>query len=281
MKGRALVAGSMRQLLIYGCLIAATGCLGLPFFWMVVTSLKPAAEVVQYPPSWWPGTIRWANYAEAWSAAPFGRFYVNSIVTGLAATGLQVTFAALMAYAFAVLRFPGKSVLFLMVLATMMIPDEMKLIPNYVLLDKLNWIDTYWALIVPPAAHAFPVFVFHEQFRTLPRDLLEAAKMDGAGHVRILTQVVVPMCRPVFVAVALVSFVGRWNDYLWPLIVTNSEAMRTLPVGLAYLAKGEEGGLGWHILMAGSIFVIIPVLVLFVFAQRQFVEGITKGALKG
>lgn len=270
-----------QTLIVYACLVVAAGLVGLPFFWMIVTSLKSPAEIVQYPPTWWPGRIRWENYAEAWQAAPFGRFYLNSVVTGAAATVLQVVLALFMAYAFALVRFPGKSFLFLLVLATMMIPLEMKLIPNYLLLNKLNWIDTYWALIVPPAAHAFPVFVFHEQFKTLPRDLIDAAKVDGAGHLRILATLVIPLSRPVVAAVTLIALLGRWNDYLWPLIVTNREVMRTLPVGLAYLKESQEGGLRWNILMAGSVFVIIPMLVLFLCVQRQFVEGITRGAVKG
>ncbi len=254
--------------------------LGLPFFWMIITSLKPVQEVIVYPPRWLPQEVRLENFVDAWQAAPFGRFYFNSIVTGVATTVLQVVFAAFMAYAFVYIRFPAKRFLFLLVLATMMVPLEMKLVPNYILLSKLDWINTYWALIIPPAAHAFPVFVLEQQFRTLPRDLIDAAKVDGANHFQILVRIVTPISRPLLAAVGLVSFVGRWNDYLWPLIVTNEVAMRTLPIGLAYLQETQEGSNRWNLLMAGSIFVIIPILLLFLMTQKQFVEGITRGAVK-
>jgi len=273
--------GWLRVALTYVALGGATIILGLPFFWMATTSLKPIQEVILYPPRWLPSVIRWENFAEAWKAAPFAQFYINSIVTGTATTVLQVLFALFMAYAFVFINFPGKNILFILVLVTMMIPVEMKLVPNYVLLKRLNWLDTYWALIIPPVAHAFPVFVMQQQFRTLPRDLVDAAKIDGANHLQVLLRIVTPMSRPILSAVFLVSFVGRWNDYLWPLIVTNSLTMRTLPIGLAYLKQTEEGGARWNLLMAGTIFVIVPVVLLFLFAQKQFVEGITRGAIKG
>lgn len=265
-------------MLVYAGLVFSAVMLALPFFWMALTSLKSSAAVAAYPPSWWPSEFTWSNYRDAWNAAPFGRYYINSVVTGAAATSLQIIFALLMAYAFAVIRFPGKGAILLAVISTMMIPDEMKLVPNYILLSRLHWVDTYWALIIPPAAHAFPVFVLYQYFRTVPPDLLDAAHVDGAGHLRILIQIIAPMARPVLAATALVAFLGRWNDFLWPLIVTNRTVMRTLPIGLNYL-KENEGR--WNILMAAAIYVIIPMIGLYVAAQRQFVEGITRGALKG
>lgn len=261
--------------------VAAACALALPFFWMVSTSLKPQAEVLAYPPRWLPGSVVWANYVQAWQAAPFGRFYLNSTVTGTSAALLQVLIAVLMAYAFAVIRFPGKRVLLLLVIAAMMVPEEVKLVPNYLLMRRFGWVNSYWALIVPPAAHAFPVFVLYQQFRSLPRDVLQSARVDGANHLRILLHVVGPMSRPALAAVGLVAFLGRWNDYLWPLIATNTLAMRTLPIGLAYLKDTEDSGSPWNILMAGTILVIMPILLLYAVAQRQFVEGITQGALKG
>ncbi|MDP7639832.1 MAG: carbohydrate ABC transporter permease [Candidatus Hydrogenedentes bacterium] len=186
-----------------------------------------------------------------------------------------------MAYAFAVIRFPGKAAVLLLVVATMMVPDELKLIPNFILLSELGWLDTYWALIIPPAAHAFPVLVLYHHFKTLPKSLWEAAKLDGAGHTATLLRVGLPLSRPMLVAAGLVAFLGRWNDFLWPLVVTNRESMRTLPVGLAYLRDGQEGGFQWNLLMAGSLFVIIPILIMYILGQRHFVQGITRGALKG
>lgn len=262
-------------------LCVAACILGLPFFWMVVTSVKSPTEVAVYPPAWLPHSIQWSNYTDAWRVAPFGRFYINSIFVAGTAALLQVFFALLMGYAFAIIRFPAKTALILITLSTMMIPDEMKLVPNFILLSKLGWVDTYAGLIVPAIAHAFPVFVLYQQFRQLPRPFIEAAQADGAGHWRILCQIAVPMGRPVLTAVALVALLGQWNAYLWPLIVTNSTSMRTLPLGVAYLRKqAEEGSVQWNLLMAAAVFVVIPIVILYTLAQKQFVEGITRGALK-
>lgn len=266
----------------YLFLLLTVFALGLPFFWMFVASLKPPTEINVYPPAWLPTEIRWSNYTEAWNAAPFGRFYLNSILVSGLATIAQIAFAMLMAYAFVFIQFPAKITLLLLVLSTMMIPDEMKLVPNFILLSRLGWVDTYAGLIVPTIAHAFPVFVLYQQFRQLPHSLIEAAQADGAGHLRILWQIAAPMSRPVLTAVALVSLLGQWNAYLWPLIVTNSGSMRTLPLGIAYLRKqAEEGSVQWNLLMAAAVFVVLPIVILYTFAQKQFVEGITRGALKG
>lgn len=296
---------------VYLILILATFGLGLPFLWMVTTSLKTPQEIAAiYPPHLLPETLRWENFSQAWAVAPFDIFYFNSVFTGIASTFLQVVFALFMAYALVFIDFPFKRLLFLLVLATMMIPVEMKLVPNFILLKELGdisrladepvqavlsaigsrmtpaqlccGINSYFALIVPPAAHAFPVFVLYQQFRILPQDLIDAAKVDGANHLQILWHIVTPMSRPVLAATMLIAFVGRWNDYLWPLIITQSEVMRTLPVGLALLrATSEEGSTPWNLLMAASIFVIVPILVLFIFTQKQFVAGLTSGAVKG
>jgi ABC-type glycerol-3-phosphate transport system permease component len=277
---------------------------------MVMASLKTPQELALYPPLLFPASPQWQNFAVAWRMAPFDIFYFNSLFTGLVSTLFQVGFALLMAYALVFIPFPAKRPMFGLVLATMMIPVEMKLVPNFLLLKHLGdgsrafdpalapilaalglslapaqlccGINSYFALIVPPAAHAFPVFVLVQQFRLLPIDLIDAARVDGAGHLQILGRIVIPMSRPVLAATVLIAFVGRWNDYLWPLIITQSEAMRTLPVGLGYLrAASAEGAFPWNLLMAASIFVILPILVLFLFTQKQFVAGITSGAVKG
>lgn len=265
----------------YVALLLASGAIALPFLWMISTSLKTGAEVLTFPPNWLPDAPQWSNYAAAWRAAPFGRFYLNSLITATASTALQIGLGGLMAYAFAHVRFPAKGALLIAVLATMMIPDEMRLVPNYLTVTRLGWYDAYWALIIPPAAHAFPVFVLYQQFRMAPRDLLEAARIDGAGHVRILLQVVAPLSRPVLVAMTLIAFLGRWNDYLWPLVVTDRVAMRTLPIGLAYLRDMEAGSANWHLLMAGTVIVVAPLLLAYALGQRWFVAGLTQGALKG
>jgi ABC-type glycerol-3-phosphate transport system permease component len=307
---RRLLKESLEKAGVYLILILVTIVLGMPFFWMLTTSFKTPQEIAIFPPTLLPNQLKWDNFIAAWNVAPFDLFYFNSIFTGVVSTFLQVLFALFMAYALVFIPFPFKRLLFLLVLATMMIPVEMKLVPNFILLKELGdlsrigdpvaesvlsgvglkirpaqiccGINSYFALIVPPAAHAFPVFVLYQQFRILPRDLIDAAKVDGASHLQTLWWVVTPISRPVLAATVLIAFVGRWNDYLWPLIITQSEAMRTLPVGLGYLrATSEEGSTPWNLLMAASIFVILPILVLFIFTQKQFVKGITTGAVKG
>lgn len=261
--------------------VLASFLLALPLIWMVLTSFKSSQEVLIYPPIWFPRQIRFENYRRAWEAAPFGTFYFNSVYTGVASTLLQVAFSLLMAYAFVFVPFRGKTVIFLAVLATMVIPIEMKLIPNYVILSRLRWINTYRALIIPPAAHAFPVFVMVQALKTVPSSLIEASIVDGAGHLRILYRIILPLSRPMLSALFLVSFIGRWNDYVWPLIITSRESMRTLPVGLSYLKEIQGAGGQWNLIMAASVFVVVPTLILFLFAQKQFVSGLTGGALKG
>lgn len=269
-----------RRLIPFFAAAAIVGALTLPFYWMIVTALQPPEALIANA-AWWPSEFRWANFTDAWHAAPFGRFFVNSIVTGVAATAIQVIGAILMAYAFAVIQFPGKPFIVVAVIATMAVPEEAKLVPNFLLMRDFGWIDTYWALIIPPAAHAFPVFVLFQQFRAIPATMRDAARADGAGHWRTLWHVYVPMSRPAIAAVVVIAFLGRWNDFLWPLIVTNTNAMRTLPIGLAYLRGLEETGTQWPLLMAGCLLVILPILLLYAAAQRQFVEGITRGAIKG
>jgi ABC-type glycerol-3-phosphate transport system permease component len=262
-------------------LAVSTALIGLPFAWMLLTSVKSPAEVAAYPPQWWPGSVHWENYVQVFRAAPFGWFYWNSLVTGTVTTGLQVMFAAMMAYAFARVPFPGRTGLLVAVLATMMIPEELRLVPNYVTMARFRLVDTYPGLILPQIAHAFPVFVLYQQFRSIPRDLIDAARVDGAGHGHALWHMALPLSRPVLAAVTVIAFLGRWNDFLWPLVITDRVEMRTLPIGLAYLRDLESGSLRWNVLMAGSVCVIIPVLLLYLAAQRHFVRGITGGALKG
>lgn len=261
--------------------VFASFFLALPLIWMVLTSFKSSQEVLIYPPIWFPRQFRFENYLRAWEAAPFGKFYFNSVYTGVASTLLQVAFSLLMAYAFVFVPFRGKTIIFLAVLATMVVPIEMKLIPNYILLSRLRWINTYRALIIPPAAHAFPVLVMVQALKTVPSSLIEASIVDGAGRLRILYRIILPVSRPMLSALFLVSFVGRWNDYVWPLIITSRESMRTLPVGLSYLKEIQGAGGQWNLIMAASVFVIFPTLILFLFAQKQFVSGLTGGALKG
>jgi ABC-type glycerol-3-phosphate transport system permease component len=261
-------------------LAAASVLVGLPFFWMVTTSLKSDVEVGLFPPVWIPASLHWRNFVEVWKAAPFGMFYINSIVTTLSGLILEIIIGALSAYAFARIEFPRRDALFLVVLATMMIPGEMALVPNYLTLRHLNWINTYPGIVIPYVSSAFGCFLLRQAFLALPREIFDAAKIDGAGHIRILASIALPMVRPVVATFALFLFIAKWNAYLWPMIITNTWNMRTLPIGLV-LVREAEGTLGWQHLMAASLFVLIPVLIVFFIAQRQLIEGIARGAVKG
>jgi sn-glycerol 3-phosphate transport system permease protein len=249
-------------------LCLACAMLAVPFYWMIVTSLKPFEDD---PAAWWPSRVTLDHYREVLDAIPLARMYLNSAVTSVIAATLQVALALPMAYAFARLALPGTRVLFLIVLSTMFVPEEMKLIPNFLLISDLKWSDSYAALILPVAAHAFPVFVLHEHIRRLPRESFEAGAIDGAGHLRLLRTIVIPQSAGVLMALWMVALVSRWDDYLWPLIVVERPEMQTLTVGLAYLKNMESAGLEWGRLMAAAVLAAWPLAVVFACGQRFLV----------
>ncbi len=252
----------------------------LPYIWMLSTSLKGSDEVFAYPPNWIPRTWRFQNYVEAWNAAPFGRYFLNSAVVALAVTIGQLITCSLAAFAFARMEFKGKDVIFALFLSTTMISTQVTLVPSYLVLKTLRWLDTYQALIVPFLANAFGVFMMRQYFMTLPRELEDAAKLDGCGRLRFLWQVLLPLSKPIVASQALFAFMGNWNSYLWPLIVTTSEHMRTLQIGLRYFVS-QEGGTQWGIFMAATVFVSVPIVLFYLFVQKSFVEGIATTGLKG
>jgi ABC-type glycerol-3-phosphate transport system permease component len=268
------------RLTSHAVLIAASVAVGLPFFWMVTTALKSDLEVGIFPPVWIPSTLQWRNFVEVWNSAPFGIFYLNSFFTTFAGLILEVAIGALSAYAFARIEFPHRDKLFLVVLATMMIPGEMAIVPNYLTMRTLGWINTYAGIVIPYVSSAFGCFLLRQAFLALPQDLFDAAKIDGAGHLRMLLQIALPLTRPVVATFALFLFIAKWNAYLWPLIITNTWDRRTLPIGLVMVREADIT-LGWQHLMAASLFVLIPVLLVFFVAQRQLIEGIARGAVKG
>jgi sn-glycerol 3-phosphate transport system permease protein len=254
--------------------------IGIPMFWMATASLKSLPEIRTFPPIWLPLSPRWQNYADAWRSAPFDRFFLNSIVTTLLASGAKLINAVLCAYALAYLRFPGRDVVFLVILTALMIPVQVTILPNYLTVADLGWINTYQGIVVPEFGVAFGTFLLRQHFLTLPREVMDAARVDGAGHLRTLWSVALPLSRPIIATLTLLTAVGRWNDYLWPLVVTSTKEMRTLPIGIAWMYD-VEGNTQWGIVMAGVVMVILPVLILFVWTQKHLVEGIASGAVKG
>jgi ABC-type glycerol-3-phosphate transport system permease component len=252
----------------------------LPFLWMLGTAVKPDNDIFLYPPKWIPSVWQFSNFASAWAKAPFARFYFNSVVVTASIALIQLTTAALAAYAFARLQFPGKSILFVCYLLVMMIPSQVTLIPNFITLKKLGMLNTYWALILPFAATGFGTFLIRQYFLSIPQELFDAAVVDGAGHPRILWTICVPMALPAFATFGLLTIMWHWNDFFWPLIVTSSPQMRTLPLGLVVFTNSEQGT-SWNLLMAAGIFTALPIVMLFLVAQRYFVQGIARVGIKG
>nr|WP_127015549.1 carbohydrate ABC transporter permease [Anoxybacter fermentans] len=251
----------------------------LPFFWMLSTSLKIPSEIASMPPKWIPSKFMWENYKIAWNAAPFARYFFNSFYVAIACTFLELITSALGAYAFAKMDFFGKNVLFIIFLGTMMIPGEVLLIPNYITIIQLGWVDTYKALIIPWVVSVFGIFLMRQFFLTIPKELHDAAKIDGCSRFRFLWQIIIPLSKPVLITAALFKFVGSWNAFLWVLIVTNTPEMRTVPVGLSFFSS--DVGTDYHLLMAASTLALMPILILFFFLQKQFIQGITRSGLKG
>lgn len=267
-------------ILAYAGLLLCVLVIGLPIYWMVIASVKVSSEIYQFPPTWIPRTPTLANYPAAWNSAPFGRYYVNTLITTIFGSGFEIFFAVTSAYAFAFLRFPKKDWIFLMLLAALMVPGQVTILPNYLTIADLGWINTYQGIIIPGASVAYGTFLLRQYYRTLPLDILDAARVDGAGHMRTLWTIVVPLAKPAIISFGLLSVVSKWNDFLWPLIVTNSKDMRVLPIGIYWLLV-EEGVIEWGLVMAGAMFVVLPVLLVFLYAQRYIVEGIAAGAVKG
>jgi ABC-type glycerol-3-phosphate transport system permease component len=261
-------------------LMIASLAVGLPFFWMVTTALKGSREVYIFPPIWWPETIRWDNFVTAWQAAPFDRFYLNSIIITVSGVVLEILIATLTAYAFARIEFPFRDAFFVVVLAAMMIPGQLSLIPNYVTLKHLGWINTYQGIVIPHVSSVFAAFLLRQAFLAMSPEIFDAAKIDGAGHLRSMFNVALPIARPVVATLTLYLFIAKWNAYMWPLIVTNSQDMRPLPVGLVMVQRAEYQ-IGPEHLMAASLFVLVPVLIVFFLAQKQLIESIAMGAVKG
>ncbi len=264
-------------ILIVGALICIT-----PFFYMVSTSLMTLGETINK--QLLPSVPQFQNYSEAWTEAAFSRYFLNTIViTATTIIGLLVT-SILAAYAFANIQFPGRDVLFMILLATMMIPGTVTFIPNYLMIRGEiipwgSWMNTLAALTVPFIAKAFAIFLLRQFFKGIPKELWDAAQIDGAGHLRFLTAVVIPMSMPVILTVTLFTFVDSWNEFIWPLLVTTNSAWRPLGVGLWSFVN--EAGPETHLLLAGSVIVILPVLVVFFFTQKYFTEGIATSGLKG
>lgn len=263
----------IKKLIIVLLLISGSMVILVPFWWMISISLKSMPEVMAYPPTWFPKKYLWNNYVEAWKAAPFLRYTLNTLFLAFFAIVGNVLSNTFVAYGFSKIRFRGKRFLFSVLLGTMMIPGFVTLVPQYVMFAKIHWVGSYLPLIVPHFfSGAFSVFMLRQFFLTIPNDLIEAAKMDGANHFYIWMKIMLPLSKPAVATIAIFSFDGAWNDFLGPLLYVNKESLYTLQIGLTSF-KSAIGVSQWNYLMAGSLMVLVPVIVLFFMFQRYFIEG--------
>ncbi|MFN8233713.1 MAG: carbohydrate ABC transporter permease [Actinomycetota bacterium] len=251
----------------------------LPLVWMVVTSLQTLDETRHYPPTLVPSSLEWSNYSEVLTQAPFGRWFLNSlIVTVLVVLG-NLLFCSLAGYAFARIRFVGREVVFVLLLITLMVPFQVIIIPEFLIVRSLGMIDSLGALILPNLAGAFGIFMLRQFFRTLPIELEEAARIDGCSRLGVLFKIVLPLSGPALATLAVITFMWTWNDFLWPLITIYSPEHMTLQLGLATFQGAHQTST--NLLMAANVMTVLPVLLLFLFAQRYFVRGIATSGLKG
>lgn len=250
----------------------------LPLVWVVITSIQRPSDAIQFPPVLLPRGLHWENYPAAWRAAPFGHWFVNSTVVATAAVLGNLTVGALAGYAFARIRFLGRGVLFIVLLATLMVPLQLLIIPTFIIVRLLGLVDTLPALILPNLVTPFSIFLFRQFFRTLPLDLEDAARIDGASRLTVLTRIVAPLSTPVLATVAVITFLWTWNDFLWPLIVISTDSHMTLQLGLSSFQGAHSTQ--WALLMAGTVMTQVPVLVLFFLCQRWFVQSVVLSGLK-
>ena len=269
-----------RTVLKHLALSAVAVVIAFPFYWMLSTAFKSFFEATQFPPTLFPVEFHLENFATAWGDAPFPNYFRNTFVIATAVTAGELTTSILAAYAFARMSFKGQGVLFFILLATYMIPSEATLIPNFVLVTKvLRLSDTLQVQMIPFLASVFSVFLLRQHFRSIPNELADAAKVDGAGHVRFLWKIVLPLSVPVLVVVTLVTALGSYDAFQWPLLVTNSDAVRPIQVGMAQFRT--EFGAQYHLEMAAATFVIAPVVLIFLFAQRYLIQGVARTGIRG
>ena len=262
----------------YALLIALSGLIFFPLYITVVNSFADASSLANGP-QWWPRHPTLSNYSTAWTNAHMGRYLANTVVVTVAITTGQVVTAILGGYAFAFLEFPLKRLLFVVYLATLMIPGEVTIIQNVATIHSFGWYNSYAALIVPFMASGFGAFLLRQSFRTIPPDLHDAAALDGYGHWRFLRRVVIPISRPAIGAMALFAFLGAWNQYLWPLLVTQDDRLRTVQIGLRQLRSENLSSV--TVVYAGTVLTFLPIALLLLAFSKQLVRGLTAGAVKG
>ncbi len=270
---------SIPVVLIYIFLILFAVAEVFPYLWMATGSFKNLQEINTFPPSLFPAKLHWENYQEAFESAPFVRYFVNSTIVTVSILVIQLFFGCMAAYAFSKLKFPGRDFLFYIVLACLMVPPQIRFVPLYIFFSKLRMINTYFALVLPYAMSGLGTFLIYQNFMEISDDIVASARIDGASTLQIIFRIMVPMAKPTIVAFSLFSVVYHWNEYFWPLVMTTNETVRTLPLGVAMLR--EQGtGARWHIIMAGNMFVVVPMLIVFAFVQRTIMKSFAMTGMK-
>ena len=266
------------RILLYTLLVVSSILMIIPFYWSLSNSLKLEQFVFSSPPQWFPSPITLDNYIHVLTRIPFLRYFTNSVIVSLLTTLGHVFFDTLAAYAFAKLVFRGRDTIFFIMLLALMVPFQVNLIPLYKIMATLHWTDTYLALIIPNLTSIFGIFLMRQFMMTIPNELLDAARIDGCSEFGVFRKVVLPLALPGIATLIIFTFMGTWNDFLWPRIVTNTEKLFTLPVGLAQLQMKNTSNVAQ--IMAGTVLTALPMIIVFLFMQRQFIEGMTAGALK-
>ncbi|SFU51408.1 carbohydrate ABC transporter permease [Alicyclobacillus macrosporangiidus] len=249
-----------------------------PFVWMILSSFKSLPEFYQF--HFWPAQWDLSAYRQVFTETQYGRWYFNSIVVAVVVTASELFFASLVGYTLAKFRFRGNQLIFILILSTMMVPTELLVIPWYVMSAQFGWVDTYWGIMFPGLMEAFGVFLMRQFMFGVPDDLLDAARIDGMSEFRIFLQVALPQVKPALSALGILSFLGNWNAYLWPVIVVSTESMRTLPIGIGMFSTADNGGLQWNVIMAMSTLAVIPIIILYFIFQKRIVEGIALTGVK-
>lgn len=269
------------RILSHALMIVLSIIMVVPFYVMFVTSFMSLGQAYSFPPAFLPNPVVFSNYPNALALEPFGRYFLNSTIVAILITGVRLIGCSLGAYAFARLTFPGRDLIFYVYLSTLMIPEHVTLIPLFLIMRVFGWIDTYQGLTIPFFVSAFGVFLLRQFFLTIPREIEEAAVIDGCGSFGVYWKIILPLARPGLAALAILSFVASWNQFIWPLIVTNSDEMRTMVVGIGMLSGNENQIANWPYVMVVATVAVVPSLITFAFGQRYFVQGITLSGLKG
>lgn len=267
----------------YTVLILVTLIMVVPFVWMVSTSMRPSGTEFAYPPEILPSRIDFDNYETLFTLVPFGRYFINTFVVTMATVFGQLLVCSMAAYGFSRLRFMGRDTIFVLYLATMMIPYQITLIPLFLIIFQLGWIDTYQGLIIPGISSVFGIFLLRQAFMSVPSDYQDAARIDGASELVVYWRIFLPLNGPALATLGVFAFMGAWTDLLWPLLIARSQEMRTLELGLAYFnaTTSTFRQTNWPLMMAAAVVVMLPVLIVYAFAQRYFIQGIALSGVKG